>query len=73
MRVFAGLALAAVAMAIGGCQSTGGVVDPRLTSFCSSSGFGQPGDALYNQCLIDYSMGGRGTDFDPRAAGRIGT
>ena len=73
MRLFAGVALVAGAMLIAGCQSTGGGVDTRLAGFCKSNGFGSPGDRLYEECLVQHSLGGRGETFDPRTAGQNGT
>lgn len=73
MRTLAVAMLAAVAAALAGCQSTGNGVEPALAEYCTQSGFGHPGDASYQQCLIDNSMSGRGEQLDKRAIGANGT
>ncbi|MEQ9642655.1 MAG: hypothetical protein RIM84_21700 [Alphaproteobacteria bacterium] len=73
MRTFAIAALVAMAAALAGCQSTGSGVDPALSDFCTQNGFGRPGDANYERCLIDKSMGGRGEQLDKREIGANGT
>jgi len=73
MRLFVGVALVAAAMALGGCQSTGGSIDPALLSWCAQNGFGRPGQPHFDDCARQYSMDGRGEQLDKRAIGANGT
>lgn len=73
MKVFAGVALIAAALAVGGCQSTGGSIDPALVDWCATNGFGRPGQAGFDDCARRYSMAGRGEQLDKRLVGANGT
>lgn len=73
MKVFMGVALVAAAMALGGCQATGGSIEPALVDWCAQNGFGRPGQPLFDDCAERYSIAGRGEQLDRRAVGANGT
>lgn len=73
MRMLTAAALVVASLAMAGCQSTGGGPGPALVDYCKQYGFGRPGDANFEQCLIDNSLSGRGEQLDKRAVGANGT
>lgn len=74
MKSFACIAVIAASIALVGCRTVGTEMhtDTSLAAFCEQNGFGQQGSEAWEGCLRKYSQGGRGEQFDPRAAGERG-